>query len=174
MSKRILFILAALALGFAGLYFRTLNAKAAATREDTILAQDRAGTDPAASIADLKTYVSAHMGTSVQFVLTDSYDRALAAAKPAGPSTSQVYADAQRVCSGKSDSITQARCNEAYIQQHLTAAPAPTPLPQPKLADYQYSFKAPLWTSDLPGALFLGAAVALIFAFAGLRRRRRR
>ena len=176
MMKRIFFILAAAALGFAGLYFQSANARQAATLEATVTNQDLAGTDPTAAIASLTSFVKIHMGTSVDFTLTGAYDRAMAAAKAsaAPDNTSQVYADAQRACSGKNDSIVQARCNQAYISAHLSTAPAPAPLPEPVLAGYQHKITAPVWTPDLPGALLLGALIALLFGFAGLIGRRRR
>jgi hypothetical protein len=176
MTKRIFFILAAAALGFAGLYFQSVNAKEAAARETKVVNQDLAATDTTAAIADLTDYVKLHMGTSVEFTLKGSYDRAMAAAKAsvAPDNSSQVYADAQRACSGKSDSIVQARCNQAYISAHLVTTPAPSPLPEPVLANYQHKITAPTWTPDLPGALLLGALIALLFGLAGLFRRRHR
>jgi hypothetical protein len=175
MMKRIFFILAAVALGFAGLYFRSVNAKESASLEAQIINQDLTGADPTAAIANLTSYVKLHMGTSVDFTLTGAYDRALAAAKAsvAPDNSSQVYADAQRACAGKSDSITQARCNTSYIQAHLSTTPAPSPLPEPVLSSYQHKLVAPFWTPDLPGALLLGALIALLFALGVLFRRRR-
>ena len=168
MSKRILFVIAAIMLLGAGLFLRAANAHSSRTQADTIIKNDINGTDTSVALASLKDFVNIHMGSSVSFSLRSAYDRAQAAAQtstaPVG-ATSQVYADAQRSCAGKSDSITQARCNQAYIQQHLSAAPTPTPapVPTPKLSDYQYTFIAPVWSPDIAGAVLLGAAVSLIF-----------
>ena len=167
MSKRILFIFAAVILAGAGIFYRATSAHSARLQADEIVKTDTAGGDTAAAFEALKNFAALHMGASTSFTLQGSYDRALAQSKAAvaAPSNSQVYADAQKACSGKSDSITQAKCNENYISAHLTSStPAPTPAPAPKLADYQRTVKAPLWTPDLAGALLLGAAVAALAA----------
>jgi hypothetical protein len=170
MIKRILFVLATLLLAGGGLYVRSLNATSANTQAQAIIKQDAAGADTAAAVAALRDYAKAHMGADASFTLAGAYARAQAAAKAAN---SQIYADAQRACSGKSDSITQARCNQDYLAKHLANVPLPTPVPEPKPADYQYHITAPLWTPDLAGALLLGAAAALGLTLATLRRRRR-
>ncbi|GAC1369221.1 MAG: hypothetical protein NVSMB39_0770 [Candidatus Saccharimonadales bacterium] len=169
MSKRILFIFAAVILAAAGIFYRASSAHTARLQADEIVKTDTAGGDTALAIESLKNFAALHMGASATFTLQGSYDRALAQSKAAvaAPSStnSQVYADAQRACAGKSDSITQAKCNEAYISAHLTpATPAPAPVAEPKLADYRRSVKSPLWTPDLAGALLLGAAVAALAA----------
>jgi hypothetical protein len=174
MSKRVLFIFTAVILGAAGIYYRAASTHSARLQADAIVASDTAGTDVTAGLAALKSYVATHMGASVKFTLQSGYDRAAAQAQAAAPasSNSQVYADAPGACAVKSDSITQARCNEAYISSHLApATPTPVPVPAPRLADYQYDLKAPLWTPDLTGALLAGAAAA---AFAALITRQRK
>jgi len=176
MSKRILFIFAAVALAGAGIFYRASSTHTARLQSEAIVKDDTAGQDVSAAIASLKNYVAAHMGASVSFTLKSSYDRAVAQAQPpaAAAPSSQIYADAQRACSGKSDSITQARCNEAYISAHLApATPTPTPVAIPKLADFQYQLKAPLWTPDLSGALLLGAAAAAFAALIARQKKRK-
>ena len=166
MSKRILFVVAAVFLAGAGIFVRASSAHSSRIQADSIIKDDASGKATPASVASLKDFVGQHMGSSVSFTLKSGYDRAQAAAQTSASSTnaaSQVYADAQRVCSGKSDSITQARCNQAYISQHLSTAPAPAPVTAPKLSDYMYAFAAPAWTPDLAGALLLGAVAAIIF-----------
>ncbi|MDF2461342.1 MAG: hypothetical protein K0S68_745 [Candidatus Saccharibacteria bacterium] len=177
MMKRIFFVLAAAALGFAGLYFRGQNATEAERRADAIVEQDLAGQDPTASIDALKTFVQSHMGASVDFTLTAAYDRDLKAhqAATASADQSQLYTQAQQACSAQRNSIAQAQCVTNYVQARMAAAtPAPSPLPEPKLAKYRYDLKAPLWSSDLPGALLLGAVISALFAIAGLFTRRKR
>jgi hypothetical protein len=166
MSKRILFIIGAVILAAGGIFFRASNSHSARVQADRIVSADAAGTDTTADIASLKSFVATHMGASTSFTLKSSYDRAgsaaVAAASAAKPSN-QIYVDAQKACAGKSDSVTQARCNQNYLAQHLTAAPTPAPVPAPKLADFQYSYKAPLWTPDLAGSLMLGASASVAF-----------
>jgi hypothetical protein len=165
MKKRLLFVVAAVALAIAGSYYRTQNAKSAQAQADQIVAQDVNGADVAASLADLKDFVGSHMGASVNLTLDGSFKRAQAVAQAAANASainSQVYADAQRICGGKSDSITQARCNQTYVSQHLAQVPVAPPAPEPKLADYQRDFKSPVWAPDLAGALFAGAFVTMV------------
>jgi hypothetical protein len=166
MNKRILFVLA-IVLAAAGFYFQAQAAKVADTKKAQIVQADVAGDATDASIDDLKEYAKMHMGASASFTLSGSYDRAAkaATASTAQPDTGQIYADAQRACSGKTDSVTQARCNQQYIQAHTSSLPSPSPVPQPKLAEYQHRVSAPLWTPDITGVLFLGA---LASAGAGL------
>lgn len=164
MSKRILFVVAGILLAAAGIYFRAASTHEARAQADRIVAADATGADTSASITTLKDYVKLHMGASVKFTLQSSYDRANAKAKAAAAATSdnsKIYAAAQAACAGKSDSITQAKCNSAYLAAHLSNLPTPAPVPAPVLASYQYSLRAPIWTPDLAGALMLGAAAAI-------------
>ncbi len=174
MSKRILFFVAAIVLIAAGLFFRASSSHTARNQVTELTKADLAAPTSPTLLANLKTFVASHMGASVSFTLQGSYDRATAAAQAAAVAanaTSQIYADAQKACAGKSDSVTQARCNQTYLSAHLTNTPAPAVVPAPKLADYKYNLKAPFWTPDLAGALMLGAVVALGFSlFAGRRR----
>jgi hypothetical protein len=175
MSKRILFIVAAAILGAAGFYFQSLNQREARAKADAITAADTAGTNTDAAVAALSSYVKQHMGTTVSYTLGGKFARDEAAAKASAnaPATnSQVYADAQKACGGKSDSITQAKCNQDYIAKHLVVTPSASPLPMPKMADYKLVLKAPLWTPDLAGALFLGAVLSFGYAIIGFMRRR--
>jgi hypothetical protein len=175
MSKRILFILAAVILAAAGLYYRSASARSARSQAEAIVAADAAGTDTAPGLASLKTYVASHMGASVKVTLQGSYDRAVAASQAASPapSNSQVYLDAQKACANSGNSVAQARCNEAYISSRLIPmTPTPTPVPAPVLANFQHDLKSPLWTPDLTGALLLGAAAAALAAVL-LRKRKR-
>lgn len=175
MNKRMLFIVAAIILAALGLFYRAENSKTAHALADEIVQLDNSGADTKSNAADLKAYVSTHMGASVSYSLVGSYNRAVAAEQAAAAAqdpNAKLYADAQRACSGKTDSLTQARCNTAYIQQHLVNSPAPSPLPAPKVADYTVTLHAPFWTPDLAGALFLGAVAALAVGLALGRRRR--
>jgi hypothetical protein len=173
MSKRMLFFLAAVILAGAGLYSRAASTRTARTQADALVRADAAAAAPA-QLASLKAFVGGHMGASVDFTLKGSYDRAGVAAAAAATTTttnSQIYAAAQASCGGKSDSITQARCNQAYLFAHLANVPPPVYVPAPKLTDYQYNLRAPLWTPDLAGALLLGAALATGAGFLIGRRR---
>jgi hypothetical protein len=165
MTKRLLFVVAAVVLIALGMYVRAHNASIARQQATNIVNLDSAGSDTSGAIENLKAYVLGHMGASTNFTLQVSYDRAVAQAKAAATASSnssKVYADAQRACSGHTDSITQARCNQEYIAHHLGSTAIPTPVAAPQLSSYQYHFRAPLWTPDLAGAFVLGGLAALV------------
>jgi formate-dependent nitrite reductase membrane component NrfD len=177
MLKRILFVVAALVLLAASFYVRSRNAATAQAQADQIEAQDTAGSDTTAAFTNLQAYARSHLGVDVNLTLNGSYARAQTAAKAAATASavnSQIYADAQRACGGKTDSITQARCNQDYLDKHLTNVPQPTPVAEPKLADYQHSIRSPVWAPDIAGALLLGGLAALVLAIVVNTRRRRR
>jgi hypothetical protein len=175
MAKRMMFVLAAALLAIGGLYVRSKNASSAHDQASAILRLDSSGAGASSSIESLKTYVHTHMGATVSYTLNTSYQKAVTAAQAAQAqqSSGNVYADAQRACAGHTDSITQAKCNQAYLQAHLTG-PSPTPVPQPNLTDYQYNLRSPLWTPDLAGALMVGALAALVLGLWRLPKRRQR
>jgi multisubunit Na+/H+ antiporter MnhF subunit len=167
MLKRILFVVAAFLLLGASFFVRSHNAAAAQAQADRIVAGDAAGTDIAAEITSLQLYARTHLGVDVAFTLNGAYTRAQAAARTAAAASaanSQIYADAQRACAGKTDSITQARCNQDYLDKHLTNSPQPAPVIEPKVSDYRYTIHSPFWTTDLAGALLLGAIAAFVLA----------
>src|ERR1700684_229007 len=149
MSKRMLFITAAVVLVCAGIYSRLQDEKQAKSLATAIEAADLANENTSLATQNLQLYVKDHMGTSVSYTLTGSYNRAVAKANAAAAAqngSGQIYAAAPAACSGKPDSITQANCNQAYLQSHLANLPPSTPVIQPKLANYQYSLHSPEWT----------------------------
>lgn len=167
MNKRILFIIAGVALLASGFIFRGLTSRNALAQAKVIESADLAGNpDAATKLELLKSYASIHMGAGLTLTLEGSYKRAVAVAQAqaaAAGSSSKVYADAQAACAGKSDSVTQARCNQTYLSQHLTTAQG-TPVAAPRRGDYQITVKSPIWTPDLAGALLLGSLAAFGFA----------
>lgn len=181
---RLLYFLAAVVLAGLGLFLEAKDSHYSHTQATAIVNADQSSScatpgsecNQADSIPGLGQFVKSHMGTSVSFTLNGSYNRAQTASQAAASaqaSNSNIYAAAQAACSGKTDSLTQARCNEAYLQAHLPAA-TPTPAPAPKLSAYQYNFKAPFWTPDLAGALLLGALIAFALLLLSLLKPRRR
>lgn len=175
MKKHILFAILAVALLAGAFLARSASLREAKKQADAIAAADKASQPTADAVVALKNYVALHMGSSVTVTLEGSYARAQAAAVAASKASdnSKIYADAQVACAGKSDSVTQAKCNQAYIASRLVS-PTPTPVPAPKRADYQQKLSSPAWTPDLTGALLLGAAAALGMASVTWLRERRR
>lgn len=176
MTKWILGVIAILLLA-GGWYMRTQNIAEASRRIQPVIQADTAGQDTKVALESLKGFVATHMGARADFTLQASYDRAQAAAQAAAnaqAANSKIYADAQRVCGTKADSITLAHCNQDYLAKHLVTMTSPTPVTAPRLADYQYKLRSPFWTPDIAGALFLGGVAALGFVAFGLARSRRR
>src|SRR5580700_2676920 len=98
MNRRMFFVLAAVALAAAGIYVQWHDIQSAKTLASAVTTEDVAGTVTTGSIAGLETYVKNHMGTTITYTLTGSYDRAVAAAKAAASaeeSNQGVYAAAQ-------------------------------------------------------------------------------
>ncbi len=170
-------ILLAIILAVAGVGLIYQNHATARHQAVAIESSDNLGTDVTVPQATLKAYAAAHMGAAASVTLNGSYNRAQAAARIAAQSASnastQVYADAQKACSGKADSLVQAHCNQAYLAAHLPLVPTPATVAAPELAQYQYHYSAPVWTADLAGALLAGGAAAALIALAGWRPRRR-
>jgi hypothetical protein len=139
----------------------------AQARRDTaaVVAADIAGTSTVASEAALTDFVESHTGATVSYTLQGSYDRAVAAAKAvnaaASAANSQIYAEAQRLCSGKTDSLTQARCNQDYLGKHLQSLSAPAAT-TPGVDSFRRQLKSPVWALDLAGALLTGCAAAVV------------
>jgi hypothetical protein len=161
--KRYLYLLVGLALLAASWYARAQNASEAKRQASAIVAQDSVGTLTQPAQDSLQTFVATHTGATVSYTLQGMYNRDLAAAKAAvaaaSAANSQIYADAQKACAGKSDSITQAKCNQEYLAKHLQATPAAT-VTEPNIASYQHKVAGPWWAPDLAGALLLGGAAA--------------
>lgn len=175
--KRYVYLLLALILVVAGWVIRNQNSQEARRQAEAVMKQDLAGQPTDAAVADLQDFVRQHGGVTATFTLQGAYNRDVARAKEAiaaaSATNSQIYADAQKACSGKSDSITQARCNQDYISKHLQSVSITAPH-EPSLSNYQRVVKAPWWTPDLSGALLLGGVAALAIGLFNLRPRRRR
>lgn len=161
MLKRLLVVLAFTFLVSSG-YFMYANHRSSDNQAKTIEATDLRGEDVTLDLGKLKTYVGSHIYAGTTVVLAGSYARAQAAASAsatAGQTSALVYADAQKTCSGKNDSIVQARCNAQYLSDHLSSVPSATPVPIPQPSDYQYKFISPLWAPDMAGVLLLASAL---------------
>jgi hypothetical protein len=166
---KVILLLVTVALFGAGAYAQQASTKEASRRVQNILTADLAGTSVSGDIALLTDYVGKHMGSSIDFSLSGSYNRAeeafqsyQTAAAAAQQANSQIYAEAQAACAGKADSIVQARCNTAYLNAHIQNVHIPDPVPEPKEADYYYNLVAPPWTADVTGALYLDGVISLI------------
>ena len=163
--KRVLpFVIAAVLLAGAAITSRQYN-HAIASDVATLLAGEHSGSATAVTPATIQVKVHQHMATRATFVRQEAYNTAVAQAQvsaQAQATNSQIYAAAQAACGGKTDSITQAKCNAQYLSQHLVTVPTAAPLVAPKLGDYTYDFRAPVWTPDTTGLLAGGALLLVI------------
>lgn len=157
-------LLLVLAVALAGVGYGQLKAHQSSAHKlaQAVAAKDVAGADAAPALATLKAYTSKHMETAETVMLDGSYKRAAAAAIAAGNpgSNGAVYAAAQAACGGHSDSITQAKCVQAYVASNSTSGANPQAVAAPNLADYTKSFPSPSWTPDSAGLCLLGAVIA--------------
>jgi hypothetical protein len=167
MKTRLLLVATAIIFLIIGLILRSSYQRTTNTMAAQVQAQDNLATDPAASIAALKTYVQQHGGTHAEFTLLAGYQRAVTAAQTAAAAqatNSQIYAAAQMACGGKTDSITQAKCNAQFLSQHLVSVPTTAPVDPPQKSSFIYSFVGPVMTSDLSGLSFLASLMLLLGA----------
>lgn len=164
MKKRygaLLFVIAmAVAVGASILLVQ--NRQNAANQAKQIVIKDQVGTDVTNEMIKLKAYAATHMKVNVKYVLQGRYDRAVAEAKAKSSNSSAMYAAAQASCDRRGvDSIRQSQCVAAYLAANGQAAPE-TKLPN--VAEYTYQAVGPAWSFDLPGLLFIAAAILAVVA----------
>lgn len=164
MKKRygaLLFILAmTLAVGAGVLLVQ--NRQNAVNQAKAIVAKDEAGTDTTNEMIKLKAFASTHMKVNVKYVLTGSYNRAVAEAKAKASNSSAVYAAAQASCDKRGvDSIRQSQCVAAYIAAQGQSAPK---VELPDVAKYTYQVAGPAWSFDLAGILFIVSVILAVVA----------
>lgn len=165
MKKRygaLLFIFAMLVAVGAGMLL-VQNRQDAVNQAKTIVVKDEAGTDVTNEMIKLKVYGASHMKVNVKYVLTGSYNRAVADAKAKASNSSAVYAAAQASCDKRGvDSIRQSQCVAAYVAAQGQSAPK---VELPDIAKYTYQVVGPAWSFDLAGILFV---VSLVLAVASI------
>ena len=175
--KRFTFLLAGFVLVLAALAVMAYNQRQAQGLAKAIESEDQVAPPTDAVVKGLTDYAQIHMGVNVKYTLTGSYNRAVestkAAVAAASAANSQIYADAQKACSGKTDSITQARCNQAYLDSHLQSLTSPN-LTAPQVSSFTRTVKSPAFALDLAGALLAGAALSIVYGLYTLVIQRRR
>lgn len=164
MTARI-FLALALVAAFFGLTQLYGNAKHAAALRDAIVAADGQGSDVTGSLTDLGNFVHTHMAANTTVFLAGSYNRADAAYQASlAPSVSgQLYAEAQKACASRADSIVQARCVTDYVQKRLQPVNS-QPAPKPDKKTYTHAFISPPFASDSAGLAFMTAAICVVLA----------
>jgi hypothetical protein len=160
MKKRYLIIAAAVLVGF-GLWRIYANNQSAVKQTQAIIAADVAGSDIKAQTDALAAFVYGHMGASVRYELTGSYNRAVAAAKSAAqPQVSDsLYAQATAACATHNP-VAQAQCIQNYVSAQPAAATQAVTLPS--VTSYNHQLTSPFWTPDLAGGSLLAAATLLL------------
>lgn len=164
--RRLLFLVLLITFGVSGWLVR----QSYSTYTHNQAAAMGAMTDPVTTIAklnELKRYVTSHSGSSVTVALTATYNKAVsdaqaAAAQSAAPSTT-LYAEAQAACLGRGvSSVTQAQCNQTYIQSHSAGSTITPVVTLPNLSDYTYPLVGPMLTLDGSSVLFGLSFLSLI------------
>ncbi|HSX16820.1 MAG TPA: hypothetical protein VLH86_01825 [Patescibacteria group bacterium] len=139
-----------------------------------VYAADRNNTDVVGALNKLRSFVNAHMNTSLAdgsgvyppIQLTHTYERLQAAEKArVADTTSKIYTDAQHHCEqlypGSFSGGPRVPCIEQYVKDHgTTERTIPAEL-------YKFNFATPTWSPDLAGITL--AFSALFFALAVLR-----
>lgn len=126
---------------------------------DQVYAADKNNTNVEGALEDLRTYVGAHMNTSLTtgggsvyppIQLKYTYQRLAAAAEAkSSSSNSQLYTEAEDYCQSLNSSNFSGRsrvpCVEDYISTHGSSAETiPANL-------YEFDFVSPTWSPDLAG-----------------------
>lgn len=165
MKSRYLFAIAIVAAIIGG-GLVTLNRQHATRLANTITAKDQSAGYYEPDLAQLQTFVKAHMLTSTTVFLSGSYDRAVHNASVNSSAVDPaIYSSAQASCASHADSIAQAKCVSAYVAAHAAPQANPQPQAQPNKADFMKTYTAPGWTPDLAG---LALAVAAVFGIVGI------
>lgn len=153
-----------------------LNSLGMVERRSAVIAADEKGDRPAlrTSIAELQTYISHHMNTSLAggLYLAKTYERdrdaALAAAESTTNPNSIIYQQASIECRQRWKGGVASFRND-YVQcvvekvGTLTPQSDPTAnLKLPKADAYRISFASPLWTPDIAGLSVLICIVLIL------------
>lgn len=175
--RRYMFLGLGAALVLAGMLVVGFNQRQASQKVSAIEAADMAGQPVETLRKDLADYAALHMGVRVSYELTGSYNRAVdstkAAVAAASAANSQIYAEAQKQCAGKTDSVTQARCNQEYLASRLQPTNSPN-LIAPQLSNFKTTVVSPAFAPDLAGALLAGGILACLYGIFNLITQRRR
>jgi hypothetical protein len=161
--KSAVMIIAIAALIGAGFIARSTN-QSYARAQATELAVAPANADSTVKLNALKQFVESHSGATITVQLTAAYNSAVQTAEAATASStpsSSLYAAAQAACASHAAASVVTKCNEDYVQAHLTPAIGAALVALPKLSDYTYHFVSPLLTLDTT-TVFWGIGFILI------------
>lgn len=126
---------------------------------DQVYAADKSNGDVEAALENLRSYVGAHMNTSLTtdngsvyppIQLKYTYQRLVTAAEAqSSASSSQLYTQAENYCQSLNSSNFSGRsrvpCVENYVSTHGSSAPTISP------SLYEFDFVSPTWSPDLAG-----------------------
>ena len=150
------------------------NRRQAKLLYEELIAVDKAGGDVEKALHDLRSYMYAHMNTTIggptgvkpPIQLNGTYERLVAAEKArvaaAKATNATLYNTAQQECEKKIPTGLSGRGRVACIEEYVTTHAQPeteTPVPT---ALYQYDFASPVWSMDTAGTGLLIAAVSLL------------
>ncbi len=172
------FLVIALISGVIGMNAYINNSRQAKKLYEELIAVDKAGGDVEKALLNLRSFMYAHMNTTIggptgvkpPIQLNGTYERLVAAEKArvaaAKAANSTLYNTAQQECEKAIPTGLSGRgrvpCIEEYVTTHAqpeTEKPIPTAL-------YQYDFASPAWSMDAAGiGLSIAALSSLVFLF---------
>lgn len=145
------------------------NSKEAKKRYDTLLAVDAAGGDVEKALLDLRTYIYAHMNTTIgsptgirpPIQLKGTYDRLVTAEQlKTKQANDDLYNKAQKECESLFPEGLSGKGRVPCITEYVTNnAVKEVPIPE---GLYTYDFAAPIWSADTAG---VGVLLTSLFAF---------
>ncbi len=156
------FLLLAVISGFIGMQAYVNNSKEAKVRYDNLLAVDAAGGDVEASLLNLRSYIYAHMNTTIgssngihpPIQLKGTYDRLVVAEQlKLKQSNDDLYNKAQKECEVLFPEGLSGKGRVPCITEYVTKnAAKETTIPE---GLYKYDFVSPIWSLDLAGISIL-------------------
>lgn len=164
---------AAIVLGVVAIITLRQNNQHMAKLRDAVYAADEKGSGVDQALKDLRSYVTAHMNTSLTagndgvyppIQLKYTYSRLVQAAGANTANTNTtIYNDAQKYCEGQIPTGFSGRhrldCIEQYVGSHGGA-------PVTNIPDslYKFDFVSPTWSPDLAGLSLLASILCFVAA----------
>lgn len=155
--------------GFIGVQAYIGNSKESKKRYEALLAVDAAGGDVEKALRDLRSYIYAHMNTTIgsptgvkpPIQLKGTYDRLVAAEKARiGQVNDNLYNKAQQVCEQLFPEGLSGRGRIPCITEYVTKnSVAEQQIPE---GLYKYDFVAPMWSPDTAGIMILISVLSFI------------
>jgi hypothetical protein len=167
------FVALTLVFGLISLFSLRHNNEQMVHLRNNVYVADKNNGDVEAALRTLRTYVYAHMNTSLAsgsnavyppIQLKYTYQRLQTAAQTkAGNANSSLYTDAEHYCEQKDSTdfygYYRLPCINDYVTAHGAAYTPPAPIPD---AFYKFDFTAARWSADLAGWSLVASIISAI------------